>query len=163
MRYGKRSARKHSLEVSAPLRVGGSEGSLWVFRSDYERREALRLLDNGVYFTYEDEQMAYMDSVYNGKCLRCGSTHVVSARLYTPDFYFPETDIFVETKGKFDQESRRKMKNVCTQSDRDIRMVFMRDNYLSKKKSMTYGRWCELNGIQYAVGSIPLEWCKKDV
>ena len=96
----------------------------------------------------------------NGECLRCGSTNIGKHRIYTPDFHLQSTDIFVETKGKFDAQTRTKMKEVCEQSDKDIRMVFMRNNWLTRKHKMTYGRWCDLHGIKWAVGDIPLSWGK---
>ena len=111
-------------------------------------------------FDYEIVQLEYKAKVYQGQCGDCGSDNCFSSRLYTPDFYFPRTGIFVETKGKFDALSRTKMSQVCQQSDKDIRIVFMRDNWLTRKRSMTYSRWCELNGIQCAIGDIPLEWCE---
>ncbi len=131
-----------------------------VFRSKYEAEQATRLWDLGIIFKYEGNQIKFLDHITNGRCITCDSTDVVQNRLYTPDFYFPGTGIFVETKGLFDQASRRKMKAVCTQSEEDVRMCFMRDNWLTKKHKMNYSRWCQLNGILYAVGDIPLEWCK---
>jgi len=37
-------------------------------------------------------------------------------------------------------------------------MLFMRNNYLTKKKAGTYGDWCDRNGFKWAVGRIPEEW-----
>jgi len=140
-----------------PLEVNGET---IVFRSNYERSQAAKLVHDGVAFHYEQTQLGYKASVHNGECAVCGSSDVFSSRTYTPDFYFPATSIFVETKGKFDAETRTKMKEIITQSDKDIRMCFMRDNYMTKKKKMKYSRWCELNDIKYAVGNIPEEWIK---
>ena len=131
------------------------------YRSKYERRQAERLLDNGITFEYESKVLEYLDPVNNGACADCGSNRVSAARLYTPDFYFPETGIFAETKGLFDQQSRRKMKNIAEQLKEDVRMVFQRDNWLTKRHSMNYSRWSDLNGLQWAIGDIPLGWCKK--
>ena len=131
------------------------------YRSEYERRQAIRLTEAGVNFEYETKQIQYTQSVYNAVCMDCGSSHCHSVRLYSPDFYFPQSGIFVETKGKFDAPSRTKMIDVCNQSEEDIRMVFMRDNWLTRKHGMKYSRWCELKGIEYAIGDIPLSWAGK--
>jgi hypothetical protein len=138
--------------------LGQPKVNIWTFRSKYEWEQATRLVANDIFFAYENEQISFLDDVYNSVCLSCGGTDVGSQRVYNPDFYFPATQVYVETKGRFDEKSRRKMKNVCMQSEKDIRIVFMYDNYLTKKKSMRYTRWCELNDIQCAVGDIPLEW-----
>jgi hypothetical protein len=134
-----------------------------VYRSKYERRQAERLIKNGIVFEYETKVLEYLDPISNGECANCGSSDVSAGRLYTPDFYFPATGIYVETKGLFDQQSRRKMKNIAEQLSEDIRMVFQRDNWLTKKHSMNYSRWCELNGLECAIGDVPLEWTRNEV
>ncbi len=89
---------------------------------------------------------------------------------YKPDFVFRAKDghkIYVETKGYFTGDMRKKMKRVIEQHpDKDIRILFQNaNNYLiSKKKrrknkdgilmnSMTYGEWCDLNGIKWATAN----------
>jgi len=131
-----------------------------IYRSNYERTQAKRLIEAGVPFEYETVQMDFFEDVVGGECADCGSKHTVKNRKYTPDFWLKDTNIFVETKGLFDAKSRTKMKNVITQSDQDIRMCFMRDNFVTRKHKMTYGRWCDINGIEYAVGNIPEAWYK---
>jgi hypothetical protein len=51
---------------------------------------------------------------------------------------------------------------IAEQSPEEVRMVFMTDNWLTKKHGMRYSRWCELNNITCAIGSIPLEWVEAD-
>lgn len=131
-----------------------------VYKSKYERDQAQRLRETGVRFEYEKHSIEFLSEIRNAECLDCGSTFVGKNRVYTPDFHLPDTGVFVETKGKFDSATRTKMKEVCAQSDKDIRMVFMRNNWLTRKHKMTYGRWCDLHDIQWAVGDIPLEWGK---
>jgi hypothetical protein len=157
-----RRPREFPLEVPTTSRSGveGCVPTIYIFRSEYERRQARRLVENNVPFLYEHEQLSFMGEVRNASCTSCGSDSVVQLRSYTPDFYLINTGIFVETKGKFDAPNRTKMKQVCQQSEQDIRMVFMRDNFLTKKKKMSYGRWCDINNIQWAVGDIPLEWTR---
>ena len=153
--------RNREFPVKIPEYIRERDGmaeDVWIMRSGYEQTQAERLIKAKVVFYYEKIQMGYDACVRNGKCNDCNGTSIVSSRLYTPDFYFPDTDIFVETKGKFDGPNRTKMKQVCQQSTEDIRMVFMRDNWLTRKKKMNYSRWCIINEIQYAIGDIPLEW-----
>ena len=133
-----------------------------VFRSKYEQNQAAILINEGINFEYETVSMFYTQVVNKGECKDCGGTRVVKVRSYTPDFWFPESKIFVETKGKFTPENRTKMKDITEQSEHDIRMVFMADNWLTRKHGMRYSRWCELNDIQFAVGNIPLSWLDKD-
>jgi len=82
-------------------------------------------------------------------------------RVYVPDFQLPN-GIYVEAKGLFDRDSRKKMLLVTQQHPNlDIRMLFMRDNTISKKSKTKYTTWCEENGIICAVskdGHIPAEW-----
>jgi hypothetical protein len=70
--------------------------------------------------------------------------------------------IIVEAKGKLDRLVREKMALVFEQNpDLDIRLLFMRDNKLSKTSKTRYSDWCEKRGIKYAVseqGHIPEEW-----
>ena len=153
-----RRPREFPLEVPLPVGKGTQE---YIFRSEYERRQAKRLVASNIPFLYEDFTMEYEGVIKNGWCNSCNSHDVAQLRMYTPDFYLVDTQIFVETKGKFDAPNRTKMKAVCQQSESDIRMVFMRDNWLTKKKKMNYSRWCEINGIHFAIGDIPIEWGKK--
>ena len=131
------------------------------YRSGFEGQVAQWLKSHNIPFEYENYTFEYMEPQQNGKCLSCGSSDISVARWYLPDFYLPRSKLFIEVKGKFDQDSRRKMKLVCEQSTEDIRILFQRNAYLTKKKSMTYGRWCELNGIKYASGVVPLDWIRK--
>lgn len=45
--------------------------------------------------------------------------------------------------------------------DKDIRMLFMRDNYIYKGSKTKYSDWCKAHGIKYHVsahGTVPEEW-----
>lgn len=152
--------RKREFPVQVPPAVrdwlGGHESGVWIMRSGFERDQAARLIANDVLFDYESQSFEYIAKVHRGGCADCGSTNVGSRRSYTPDFYFPHTDIYVETKGRFTSAERTKMKAVLKQCGADIRMVFMSDGKATPK--IRYSEWCELNDIQYAVGAIPLEW-----
>lgn len=82
-------------------------------------------------------------------------------RVYNPDFELPN-GIIVEYKGKLDRVAREKMALVLEQNPTlDIRMLFMRNNKLSKTSKTRYSDWCEKRGIKFAVsenGEIPEEW-----
>jgi hypothetical protein len=135
---------------------GSHASDIWIMRSGFERDQAARLIANGVIFNYEAESFEYLAKVHRGGCRDCGSPNVGSRRSYTPDFYFPFSDIYVETKGRFTSADRTKMKAVIEQCDIDLRMVFMSDGKATPK--MRYSEWCALNNIKYAIGAIPLNW-----
>lgn len=84
-----------------------------------------------------------------------------SAHTYTPDFILPN-GVHVEVKGNFNREARTKMVLVIEQNpDVDIRLLFMRDNYISKKSKTKYSDFCKKRNIKYHVsvmGEIPKEW-----
>jgi len=113
------------------------------FRSGLEKQVAELLKELSVKFEYESTKVPYE--------LQCN---------YTPDFLLPN-GVYLETKGQFTSEDRRKMLAVKKQHpELDIRMVFQAPfNKISKRSKTTYAQWCEKNGIQWApYHSIPLEW-----
>jgi hypothetical protein len=132
------------------------------YKSKYEYEQATRLEEHSINFEYEAHTIDYHDTVQNGTCMDCGSTRIGVGRRYTPDFWFPNSNLYVETKGKFDRDNRRKMIAICEECDVEIRMVFMRDNWLTRKHGMKYSTWCDRYGITYAIGDIPLEWVNDD-
>jgi hypothetical protein len=79
--------------------------------------------------------------------------------IYTPDFRLPN-GIFIETKGRFVLEDRKKHLLIKQQSpELDIRFVFQNaKNKLRKGSKTTYADWCTKNGFQYCEGTIPSEW-----
>lgn len=114
-----------------------------MFRSSLEERVSDLLLELGVSYEYESTKVPYQIQ-HN----------------YTPDFVLPN-GVFLETKGYWDDDDRRKMRAVkkCN-PELDIRMVFQ-DPYLKIRKGSktTYAKWCEKHAIPWATySSIPLEW-----
>jgi hypothetical protein len=99
-------------------------------RSGFERTIAAQLKRYGVKFEYEPVKLPY-----------------VLERTYCPDFRIG--NMYIEVKGKLDQDTRSKMAAVKkAHPDLDIRFVFMRaDNKLSKGSKTTYGQWAERNGF----------------
>lgn len=128
------------------------------YRSGFEVRLAQQLTAGGVEFGYEETSYWYYKNI-RGQCTQCDSTKVVSWHEYTPDFFLP-SGIIVEAKGKWTSGHRTTILRMCEQHpELDLRMVFMRDNWLTKKKVRKYSGYCEQKGIPYAVGSIPYVWC----
>ena len=113
------------------------------FRSGLEERVADLLCELGVSYDYESTTVPY-----------------VIQHTYTPDFLLPN-GVFLECKGYWDPEDRRKIKAVKTQSpELDIRMVFQSPfNKISKKSKTTYAKWCERHNIPWcSYATIPIEW-----
>ena len=78
---------------------------------------------------------------------------------YTPDFRLPN-GIFVETKGRFVVEDRKKHVLIRKQHpELDIRFVFQNSkNKIRKGSPTTYADWCVKHGFIYADKTIPQEW-----
>jgi hypothetical protein len=130
----KRTAKKAPLKKAA-------------YRSGYEKKVAKHLEDLGVPFEFESEKIPY--------------TQPATDKKYLPDFKLAN-GIYIEAKGIWDISSRKKMVWVIEQNpDKDIRMLFQRNNYLRKGSKTTYGAWCDKKGIKWAVsssGAVPESW-----
>lgn len=117
------------------------------YRSGYEKKVAKHLEDLGVPFEFESEKIPY--------------TQPATDKKYLPDFKLTN-GIYIEAKGIWDAPSRKKMVWVIEQNqDKDIRMLFQRNNYLRKGSKTTYGAWCDKRGIKWAVsssGAVPESW-----
>ena len=118
-----------------------------VYRSQFEKILAVKMSQEGGKFKYETIRLPYVPKV----------------RHYTPDFYIPETDIYIEAKGRLTREDRSKMLLVKQQHpDWDIRFVFGNaNNKLYKNSNTTYGDWCNKHGFEWAEKAVPREWLKK--
>jgi len=116
---------------------------------DLEKKVATFLDTKKIKYTYEQDKIPY--------------TEPATDRKYLPDFKLPN-GIYVECKGRFTPADRRKMALIIEQNpELDIRMLFMRDNTLSKASKTTYTMWCSQRNIKSAVssdGTIPTEWLK---
>jgi len=111
-------------------------------RNSFEQKVIQQLTDYRVSFAYEPIKIPY-----------------VTEAMYLPDFIVNGT-IIVETKGHFDKDDRRKMRDVKRCNPKlDIRLVFQKDNKISKaKRSKTYSQWAAHHGFLWAIGEIPDEW-----
>ena len=106
-------------------------------RNKFETRIYQQLKDAKVPFKYESERIPY-----------------VIASHYIPDFIIrtPTGVIYIEAKGYFRPEAKRKMVAVKRQHPNlDIRIVFYS---FSKRSEM----WAKKNGFKYSFGTIPKEW-----
>lgn len=113
------------------------------FRSGLEEKVADLMVELGVKYEYESTKVPY-----------------TIAHNYTPDFLLPN-GIYLECKGYWEPEDRRKIKNVKAQNpDIDLRMVFQAPfNKISKKSKTTYAQWCEKHNIPWtSFADIPIDW-----
>ena len=78
---------------------------------------------------------------------------------YHPDFKLPN-GIFVETKGRFLADDRKKHILIKKQRpELDIRFLFQNSKTkISKGSKTSYADWCEKHGFQYADKIIPEDW-----
>jgi len=108
------------------------------FKSKFEWEFAHLLTTGGIDWQYEPDKFDY-----------------TVVHQYTPDFRIA-SNIFVETKGKWDGADRAKHLAVRKQNPQlQIIFCFYNPNKtLSKKSKTTYRQWCEKNGF---------EWCTLDI
>lgn len=123
-------------------------------RSGYEGKVSLALDRAGVEYTYESEKVPYVVPA--------------TKKNYIPDFRIVTASgrvLFIEAKGRFLPQDRKKTLLVRAQNPQmDHRILFMRNNTLSKQSKTTYGDWCEKHGVPYAISSTgvpPESWYKE--
>ena len=113
------------------------------FRSGLEEKVADLFVELDIKYEYEEDKFDY-----------------TIAHSYTPDFKLPN-GIYLECKGLWEPEDRRKIKAVIEQHpDIDLRMVFQAPfNKISKKSKTTYAKWCDKHNIKWtSFKNIPIEW-----
>lgn len=119
-------------------------------RSGFEKRVATFLDKHKVKYEYETVKLSFVEPATD--------------RTYRPDFILPN-GIHIECKGRFTPADRKKILLVKEQHpELDLRLVFMRDNTLSRSSKTTYTAWCQAKGVISHVaedGAIPKEWLKK--
>lgn len=133
-----------------------------IYRSKFEATVVDQLVKAGVKYSYEEYLLEYFNKPYRTACFDCGSTkEIYQTRWYLPDFYLPDVDVYIEAKGYFKPSDRKKMLAViAAHPDKDIRMLFMNDNWINKDHKMRYSDWCIKHNIQYAFKVIPEEWLR---
>tara|TARA_R100000306_G_C4327972_1_gene118707 strand:+ start:36 stop:572 length:537 start_codon:yes stop_codon:yes gene_type:complete len=137
--------------------------SLHPYRSRFERDIAEKFKEEGVSFQYEPFKIEYRLPIKSGVCDTCEGSAVSRLCTYTPDFYLPDSRIWIEAKGKWDSAGRTKTLAILGTSRainrENFRMLFMYNNWLTKNKKETYLDWCERHNITAAVGTaIPKGW-----
>jgi hypothetical protein len=115
------------------------------YRSGLEEIIQVDLQSQGVNGEYEQHKIQYIKP----------ATH----HTYTPDFKLPN-GIFVETKGRFVIEDRKKHLLIKEQLPGvDIRFVFQNSkNKIRKGSKTTYADWCIKHGFKFADKTVPIEW-----
>ena len=121
-------------------------------RSGLEARVREDLDNRGIAYEYETLKLPYIKQV----CPHCNE--VLKKGNYLPDFIIGT--LIVEAKGRFTSEDRKKHLAVKEMNpDRDIRILFQRDQKISKNSKTYYSNWCIKYNIPYAIGeSVPEEW-----
>jgi hypothetical protein len=116
------------------------------YKSKWEHTIAQQLDDNKLPNLYETVKLSY--------------TIPETQHSYKPDFPFKDSNVYIEAKGKFDANDRRKHLLLKEQyPDALICIVFQNANVKLRKGSPTsYGQWCEKHGIHYSHKIIKKEW-----
>ena len=114
------------------------------YRSKFEIKVAADLGKRKVAFEYEKVSFDYVPKIRN----------------YTPDFYLPESKIYIETKGRLTTNDRVKHLLVKKQNpDVDIKFFFSNANKkIYKGSKTTHAAWAERHGFDWAHKKIPMEW-----
>lgn len=123
-------------------------------RSGLEERVRKDLDRRKVPYEYESLKIPY----YKLVCNNCG--HPVKKGNYIPDFIIGS--VIVEAKGRFTAIDRAKHLAVHKLNPEiDLRILFQRNQKISKISKTHYTDWCETHNIQYAIGEkVPEEWVK---
>lgn len=127
-------------------------------RSTFEDTIIQNLKDRGIEYEYEPETIKYLRVVRGATCSLCGGNSSNVLRRYTPDLKIGA--FYVEIKGKLDSETRSRMEAFLKgHPEIDLRFIFMRDNWITKKHKSKYSDWCTKLGIKYHIGTeVPKEW-----
>ena len=116
------------------------------YRSGFEQSIAEQAKKDGIKYDYEPK---------DGKI-----EWTAAVKTYLPDFVLAN-GVIVEAKGRLTVHDR--VKHLAIQSQHphlDIRFVFQYDNKITRTSNTRYSDWCEKNGFQYAMKTIPKEWAR---
>lgn len=119
-------------------------------RSGFEERVGDYFKHHNIPVEYEPDKIKY--------------TLPETKHTYTPDWKIRE-NVYIETKGKFTAEDRKKLLAVKQQHPNVvIYLLFQRAyNKLSPKSKTTYADWAEKNGFEWAdynEHEVPEKWLK---
>lgn len=131
-------ARKPPITTKSGIRV----------RSKFEKRVADSLSDRGVRYLYEKTKISYVEPAVE--------------RTYTPDFQLRGRDWWLECKGVLTYIERKKLLDIrASNPDKEIRLLFQRDNVIYRGSKTRYTDWAKANGFKCAVGEVPQEWLEE--
>jgi len=135
------------------------------WRSGFERRIREDLDRREITYTYESHQFPVTLDIPGCFCEACGDRRIKRVTRYTPDFYFYHPSdgkpLIVEAKGKFDAKARKLALAFKRQYGYkyEYRLLFQRDNWMTKEKKQRYSDWCATHNILCHVGrTVPNEW-----
>lgn len=125
-----------------------------------EVRCAEQLDDMGIRWEYEPIQIEYLQpakKIYTADLELI--TDVYTKHIYTPDFYCPDYNSYIEVKGWFKAIHRKKHIGVRdTWPDMVVNILFQYNGWIGKKKVTSYTQWCMQQHIPCSVTNIPKEW-----
>jgi len=112
-----------------------------------EVRFAADLTQKGIVWKYEPETWVYQ----------------YEPQKYTPDFWLPEHNMYIEYKGKMTNEIRRKLLAVRKCNPQyDLRLVFERiANKIRKGSPTTYDKWAEQKNFKWTEQLIEQAWLEE--
>ena len=112
------------------------------YRSGFEERVVASLEKENIPFLYECESFEY----------------TLTSR-YKPDIFL-KNGVILELKGFWKPTDRRKHAAMKAQHpDIDIRLVFQRNNTITRTSKTTYGDFCDKHSIPWCVfPNIPQSW-----
>lgn len=130
------------------------------FRSGFEAKVAEDLRRRKIPYEYESRAYSVVLPVPGHYCRECASKSVARMSTYHPDFHLKGGRLIVETKGRFTARDRKLAARFKIQHPHtNYRLLFQRNNTLTKASKTRYTDWCEKNNIPCAVGtSVPQEW-----
>ena len=132
------------------------------YKSNFEYLISVDLNNRGIPFLYEPTSFEYYTKVYQSHCVDCGSNDVFQRHWYTPDWYLPSSDIYVESKGKQTAKDRKILQSMKEDHPEiTIKVLLQQNNWVTKAKKQRYGDWLDKNEIEWvasAKGLIPEEW-----
>ncbi len=124
-------------------------------RSKWERKVAQWLTDHEVQYHYEPGQFTFEQTgkIRNTQCYHCGEREMVTVRKYTPDFYLPKHDLYLETKGRFMADDRKILVGMADSNPWiKIVMGFQKPGWVGKRGVTSYEDWCFTRGIRAWTG-----------
>lgn len=132
-----------------------------VRRSGFEDLVEASLKAKGVSYKYEPTTYDVWVVVPSRgiECLECGNNKFRKKQTYTPDFVL-RNRVHIEAKGRLTVDNRRKYLAFVEQYPKiKFKLLFQRNNPITRGSKTKYSDWCEKNGIDYSIGEeVPNEW-----